>query len=493
MLVIFEMANNHQGDLKHGVRLIKKFARVSEPYRDKFTFAFKFQYRDLDSFIHPDFKGGDLKYVKRFEETRLAPAAWQELIKAVKEEGMLAICTPFDEASVPKIVDHGFDVLKIASCSLLDWPLLEQIASHDIPLIASVGGSNDEDISNVNAFLSHRDKEYAMLYCVGLYPTEDSNHNIAMIGELISRYPKVTFGFSTHEHPNETMAGAIAMGAGAKIFEKHVALPTDEYKKNLYSVDVEECKKWLDGLEHAQDLLGTVEDRSRVLEVEQQSLRPLMRGVFARRDIHEGETISKDNCFLAIPSGSEGLVANDLSKFKKYTAVQAIKQNELIENLAVNVEDNRAKIVEIRNRIRRIIDKNGIVIPRNVKLEISYHYGLEKFDTYGLCMITVLNKQYCKKLLFLLPGQQHPEQYHNIKHETFIILSGDIHLKLDDKESTMEAGDLVSIVPGVRHAFWSENGCIIEELSTEHIKDDSFYTDDAINTAVKRKSYIELL
>ena len=49
-------------------------------------------------------------------------------------------------------------------------------------------------------------------------------------------------------------------------------------------------------------------------------------------------------------------------------------------------------------------------------------------------MITILNREYCKKYIFLFPGQKHPEQYHNQKDETFILLYGDCKLILDNKE-----------------------------------------------------------
>ena len=61
--------------------------------------------------------------------------------------------------------------------------------------------------------------------------------------------------------------------------------------------------------------------------------------------------------------------------------------------------------------------------------EISHHYGLDKFNKFGLVMITVLNRDYCKKILVLFPGQKHPEQWHNVKEETFHILFGKINLK----------------------------------------------------------------
>ena len=71
-LFVFEFANNHMGDVQHGLHMIEEFAKVAGKY-PKFQFAVKFQFRDIDTFIHPDFKERmDIKYVKRFSETRLS-------------------------------------------------------------------------------------------------------------------------------------------------------------------------------------------------------------------------------------------------------------------------------------------------------------------------------------------------------------------------------------------------------------------------------------
>ena len=69
-LFVFELANNHMGDVEHGLRIIEEIAAVAQCF--DFRFAFKLQYRDLDTFIHPDFVDRiDIKYIKRFSETRL--------------------------------------------------------------------------------------------------------------------------------------------------------------------------------------------------------------------------------------------------------------------------------------------------------------------------------------------------------------------------------------------------------------------------------------
>mgnify|MGYP003326446595 CR=1 FL=1 len=69
-LIIFEMANSHQGSVEHGINIIKEMSKIAHKYNVKA--AVKLQYRNLDTFIHPDFKGSkEYKHIDRFEGTRL--------------------------------------------------------------------------------------------------------------------------------------------------------------------------------------------------------------------------------------------------------------------------------------------------------------------------------------------------------------------------------------------------------------------------------------
>ena len=112
-LFILDLANNHQGDLAHGAKIISE---TSEVVREaNVRAAIKFQFRDLDSFIHPDHQtGSSAPHIPRFLGTRLSIDNYKELFKVVKENGMLAMCTPFDESSVEEIVRLGFDLIKVA-------------------------------------------------------------------------------------------------------------------------------------------------------------------------------------------------------------------------------------------------------------------------------------------------------------------------------------------------------------------------------------------
>ena len=94
------------------------------------------------------------------------------------------------------------------------------------------------------------------------------------------------------------------------------------------------------------------------------------------------------------------------------------------------------------------------------------------------------------KLIIALPGQSHPEQYHEKKDETFVILHGQVSLYLDDKLHSLIKGDVITIDPGVRHRFFTTDGCIIEEVSSTHYKDDSYYIDSSISTNENRKTFV---
>ena len=77
-----------------------------------------------------------------------------------------------------------------------------------------------------------------------------------------------------------------------------------------------------------------------------------------------------------------------------------------------------------------------------------------------------------------------------MKEETFHVLHGEVHLFLNGDKQVCRPGDVVNIEPGVRHAFVSPTGSIIEEISSTHHKDDSFYTDESIMRNTNRKTLL---
>ena len=145
---------------------------------------------------------------------------------------------------------------------------------------------------------------------------------------------------------------------------------------------------------------------------------------------------------------------------------------------------------EIVEKLRSFVKEARINLPYGVLMEISHHYGLENFYSTGMAMITIVNEEYCKKILFLLPGQQHPEQFHKQKKETFHVIYGTLNLELDGRPFLLKPGETQTVKAGVRHKFYSDSGCVIEEISTTHKNEDSFYVDDQIQSNVNRKTVV---
>ena len=488
-LFILEMANNHMGDVDHGVRLIREFASVARDF--DFKFAFKMQYRELDTFIHPEYQGRtDIKYIKRFEETRLSREQTRKLVDAIRDNGFIPICTPFDEESVDRVVADGFDILKIASCSLTDWPLLEKAVGSALPMIVSTAGSTVGEIDNVVAFLKHRNKDFVLMHCVAEYPTSNDKLQLNQIDFLRERYSDIRIGYSTHEFPTETLPVAVAIGKGCTVFEKHVGLVTDKYDVNGYSAGPDQARAWLEVARVARAINGISGERTKATPDERASLLSLRRGVFASRDIEAGEKIGGGDVFMAIPTQEGHVTANDWSKYTHFYATTDIKKNGPILASNSRREEVLEKVYSIVRRVKSLLAQANVVIPGQVQLEISHHYGIDKFEEFGITMITVVNREYCKKLIVVLPGQTHPEQYHKLKDETYHILHGNICLKLDGAARPVKSNEVVVIPRGVKHAFTTTGGAVIEEVSSHYSQGDSYYVDSSIEANTARKTLV---
>lgn len=475
------------GSLDHGIAIIKTLGKIKSEF--PFQFGFKLQYRDLDTFIHPDYQNRqDIKYVKRFSETRLS----REQLKILKDEithnGFISICTPFDENSVGLIEEHDFDVIKIGSCSFTDWPLLERIAQTHKPIIASTAGALLEDIDKVVSFFEHREKVFALMHCVGVYPTQAKDLELNQIDLLKTRYPAIPIGFSTHEEPANFDPIKMAIAKDAKLFERHVGIENATYQLNAYSSSPEQVRQWLKAAELAYEACGVSGRRRDITKKEEADLRGLRRGVFAKADLTEGSKISPDNVFYAIPNIDSQLVANESSKYVEYRLKKAIKKNGPITRDDVETLDLRAAVLTIINKVNQVLLASKIALPNRVEFELSHHYGIERYEEYGAAIINCINREYCKKLIILLPGQKHPSHYHQKKEETFHVLFGEMTVELDGKERKIKAGEMVIVERGVGHSFKTDSGVIFEEVSTTHYPNDSFYQDKKILENKNRKT-----
>jgi sialic acid synthase SpsE/quercetin dioxygenase-like cupin family protein len=489
-LYIFEMANNHQGSVDHGLKIIDAAARLAR--ETKIKAAVKLQFRDLDTFIHADFKGRPgIAHVPRFESTRLEVDEFRQLVDAMRSGGLIPVATPFDEPSVGTCLDLGVQVIKVASCSARDWPLLECIASARKPVIASTGGLGIFDIDNLVSFFRKRVPSFALMHCVSLYPTPNEQMALNFMEKMIRRYPYVRVGYSGHEAPDNTEVAVAAIAKGAKLLERHVGVPTDTITLNGYSMNPSEMEQWVLAAERARVICGPDQSKH-VSQPEVDSLLSLQRGVFARKPIRKGEEISADDVFFAMPCESGQLTSGDFGHLRAtYAASRDYNVNEAVYEKPA--ADQISQLRGILHDAKGLIFEAGIVLGDDYQIEISHHYGMESFRQTGCILVNLVNREYAEKLLIILPSQRHPLHHHDKKEETFRLLWGDIELELNGETIPMTPGDSQLIQRGDVHGFSSVGGAILQEVSTTHIVGDSNYEDPRIRELdpMQRKTILE--
>jgi mannose-6-phosphate isomerase-like protein (cupin superfamily) len=92
--------------------------------------------------------------------------------------------------------------------------------------------------------------------------------------------------------------------------------------------------------------------------------------------------------------------------------------------------------------------------------------------------------------MVVLPGQKHPEQWHEKKDETYHVLYGDVTVSIGGVHTFHNANDIITILHGLKHSFWTSHGAVIEEISSSYESGDSWYTDESIMKNLNRKTYV---
>ncbi len=490
-LYIFEMANNHQGNVEHGLKIIEMVARIARKHQIRA--AVKLQLRELDSFIHPDYKGRtDVKHISRFENTRLDINEFRQLVEAIRDHGLVTVATPFDEPSVQACQALGVQVLKLASCSATDWPLISAMAEANRPVIASTGGLSIYDIDNLVSHLHKRVPAFALMHCVSLYPAPNERIHMNFLGKIMRRYPYVLTGYSGHEAPDNNEVTMAAIAKGARLLERHIGMPTTEIQLNTYSLDPEQADRWVAAAERMRVICGENEEKH-IIQNEKDSLRELQRGVYVKRTISQGEKILPADVFFAMPCAEGQLTSGEFGQLRAhfvasrdYTAGEAVFE--------VPKQDTMRLIRGILHDAKGQLYEAGIVLGEDYTIEISHHYGLARFRETGCILINLINREYCYKLLIMLPGQKHPPHMHKQKEETFCLLWGDLTVNLPGQDPvSLKPGDKLLVPRSTMHDFFTLSGAIFAEVSTHSIIGDSYYANPEIAELdpMQRKTILE--
>ena len=378
-LFVLELANNHLGKLDRALRIISTYAQVVR--FNNVRAAIKLQIRDVDNFIHKDFRHRtDVRYIKKTLDTQLSVEDYARTVAAVRQASCITMATPFDEKSVDMCCELGIQILKIASSDLNDWMLIEKIAKAKKPVIVSTGGSSLKDIDDLVRFFDNRHIPLAINHCVSLYPSEDNELEMNQIDFLRNRYPDHVIGFSTHECHEWKSSLLIAYAKGARTFERHIDINDDGIQVSPYCSLPDQIDEWFKAFHQARAMCGAPGTERRLIQAREiQYLDTLVRGVYAKRDLPEGHIIADEDVYLAIPLQKGQISCRELMRGE--VLLRPLKQDEAI--MIDDIDSPYSSIPSLKAAIyargldrgdaspgRRLPDREGDPITMSLKYEL---------------------------------------------------------------------------------------------------------------------------
>lgn len=346
-LFVLELANNHLGDVERGLKIVSSYSQVVR--FNNVRAAIKIQLRDVDRFIHKDFRERtDIRYIKKTIATKLSFPEIAKLISAIREGNCIPMATAFDEKSVEVCTELGIPILKLASSDVNDWVLIEKIATTKKPVIVSTGGTSLKDIDDLVTFFENRHIPLAINHCVSMYPTEDQELEMNQIDFLRNRYPHHTIGFSTHECADWTTSMLIAYAKGARTFERHVDIQTDDMEVSSYCSLPDQIDTWFKAFHKAKEMCGAPGTQKRIPpQKEIAYLDSLVRGVYATRDLPVGHVLTDEDIYLAVPLQKGQISCRELMRGEVIRA--ALKKDDSIQ--IDSIDSPYASIPSLRKHI----------------------------------------------------------------------------------------------------------------------------------------------
>ena len=218
--LIAEIGLNHNGSIALAKKLIAAAAE-SGAHSVKFQKRSPQDLATADTLNSPFAKAPYLGATQAAVRSRLefSPEQYSELLDYANSLGLVFFASVFDIPSLQVVVDLGIRLIKVASHSITNGPLLEAISKTDLSVIASTGGATAFEVQQALSLLEPR--PVMLMHCVSSYPTADSDMRLDSIASLAEEHGRV-IGFSSHE---TGIVGSIAAAAiGAAAIERHFTL-----------------------------------------------------------------------------------------------------------------------------------------------------------------------------------------------------------------------------------------------------------------------------
>lgn len=286
--IIAELAQGFEGRPEQARLLVKAAAMAGAD-------AAKLQLVYADELATPDYK-----HYALFRTLEMPDEVWAGLAAAAKEWGLVLQLDIFGRRSLQLAERIGVDAVKLHPTDIANVGLLEEVARSRVPkVLLGAGGAHMAELTRALDLL--KTKEVVVLLGFQAYPTPTETNQIARVRTLVEKlgrsHPRAVIGFADHALPDSPLRHALAataVGAGARVLEKHLTLgqvmKLEDHESALNPDDFAEFVRVLRGCAAAIGVTGSAEDFG-MSEAEKGYRKTIRRHVVSTRPLPKGAAL----------------------------------------------------------------------------------------------------------------------------------------------------------------------------------------------------------
>lgn len=470
--IICELGINHNGSVKVAKKLID-VAIASN------CWGVKFQYRSL---INKNKKDEIGKEIINLEVKRnyLKPSDINSLAEYSEKKGLKVGISFFSRIDFFdfKNLDR-FDFLKVPSSVSNDFDLLKFFFSKKKKIFISTGGKTSNEIDKIIKFLNrYKVKEYSIFHCVSNYPLFNENAKLGYIDTLKKRYPRLEFGYSSHE--NNIFNCIYVLSKKISYLERHVTL--DKNGKGLDHSSSSDAKEIFE-LSNFNNKIDIIDKKQKSRDLNQGeviNIQNLGYSYYFKKLKKKNSILQKDDLYLDTPK--LGVDSQSLPNFiGKKILENAEKDSPLLSSLFKKnlVKKNNIKFAQKNLISFPIREKDYEIIHENLKSNCyEFHFTFQDLIKFNL---ENFDRNFLKKNLFSIHLPDYIDQNNlidffskdkKIKNKSFLILENCLKISKDLSFINKKNCNLIVSIPNHQNldkkTFYLNIKQLIENVRKTH-------------------------
>jgi sialic acid synthase SpsE len=335
---IADIAANHDGKLEKALDLI-------QAAHDSGADAAKFQHFDAKTLVSDyGFKNLGNKYshqknwkksiYETYKDASIDLKWTEKLKKKCDDIGIEFFSTPYS-FELTDHIDSFINIYKIGSGDITWIELIKYISKKKKPVILSTGSSNMNEVKLAVETVLDSNENLVLMQCNTNYTADDNNNfnyiNLNVLKTYKEKFPDIILGLSDHTTGDETVIGAITLGA--RVIEKHFTLSNEQDgPDHKFSMNP---KTWSNMVIKSRSIEKSLGDGVKKIEKNESETKILQRrAIRSKTNIQKGSILKTEHLEFLRPCPEDGISPNE----KKNLINRKLKKN-IIEGDIIKWQD----------------------------------------------------------------------------------------------------------------------------------------------------------